>query len=226
MLQIKRLIIIFLVLFCCCSKSSSDEKRYRTAVTGLDIYADPKNRYVGQEIGTVPFKGRVEIVDNNEVKIDDYSFIKIKYNDVVGYVYSARLSERSDMPFVDNVKYDYDCNEFAYDKERVIYLAKESMLKYDVSEESLTNKYYIDDPQIYSFYGKDYVGEDAKYILVIMISKLHKDFNRYTVFVIFNNKNEYHLNASGRSSFTNKDGTEKVKDCIELLKSGDEFLII
>ena len=217
MLQIKRLLIILLVLFCCCSKSSSDEKRYRTAVTGLDIYADPKNRYVGQEIGTVPFKGRVEIVDNNEVKIDDYSFIKIKYNDVVGYVYSARLSERKDIPFVDNIKYNYTLNEFEYNKNRAIDLAKESMLKYDEYKEPLSDEFYIDDPQIYTFYGKDCNEKDTKFIMVIMISQLHKNFNHYTVLRI-DNENEYHRYSSGTNSFTPQDDKNgiTVKDFIEL----------
>jgi hypothetical protein len=222
MAQIKKKLIILLLLLCCCSKSDSDVKIYRTAIMDVRVYADPKSRRSpGQEIGKIPFKEKVEIIDNNEIKIDDYSFIKIKYNDVVGYVYSARLSERSDMPFVDNVKYHYTLNEFEYDRERVIYLAKESMLKYDESEESLTNKYYIDDPQIYSFYGKDCNGIVKKYIMVIMLSKLHKDLNHQTIFTI-DDKNKYSWVESGEINLINKDSTEELKYYInERLKTGN-----
>ena len=220
MLQIKRLLIILLVLFCCCSKSSSDEKRYRTAILELSIYANTKETYASQKIGIVPFKGRVEIIDNNEVKISEYrSFIKIKYKDTVGYVISSFLSERNDVPFVDKVKYNYSLNEFAYNRKRVIDFVKENMIKYGKVKEPLADEYYIDDPQIYSFLGKDCDRENANYILVIIISKIHKNFNYYNVFTIIS-KNEYYLEASGINSFTNEDGTEKVKDYIDVFKNG------
>jgi len=222
MLQIKRLLIILLVLSCCCSKSILDEKRYRTAVCELDIYTNPKETYVGQEIGTIPFKERVEIVDNNEVKVNDYqSFIKIKYKDTVGYVLSSLLSERSDIPFVDNVKYNYTLNEFEYNRKMVIDLTKKNMIEYDKIEVPLTNEYYIEDPQIYSFYGDDCYGRDTKFILVIMISKLRKDFYHFTIINI-NNKNEYYWFGSGTQycKQDNCSNSENIKDFIGGIKGG------
>ena len=218
MLQIKRLLIILLVLFCCCSKRNSDEKIYRTAVSDLRVYADPEKRYVGQGIGRIPFKARVEIVDNNEVKGGDLSFIKIKYNDTIGYVNSSRLSERSDIPFVDNVKYDYTLNEFAYDREKVIDLARQAMTEYDSYTKPLTS-YYIEDPQIFSFYGKDCNENDTKYILVIIISKLCKNFNYHVTLFSINSKDEYRVWGCGSGGFTESD--EGIKDYIKLLRSGD-----
>ena len=225
MIQIKKLLIILLVLFCCCSKSSSDTKIYRTAILNLRVYANPEEIYFGQEIGEIPFMARVEIVDNNEIKRndnDDDNLIKIKYKDTIGYVYSTYLSERSNIPFVDKVKYDYSLNEFAYNRKEVIDFVKEDMIEYGRYEEPLSKRYYIDDPQVYTFYGKDCDGEDAKYIMVIMISKLHKDFNYHTAFIV-DNKNEYRRETSGINNFTEKDGIENVKDYIEVLKSGGEF---
>ena len=222
MLQIKRLIIIFLVLFCCCSKSDSEIKKYKTNVFNrLSIFADPNKRYQWQEIGEIPFKERVEIVDTKEVKIDDYSFIKIKYNDTIGYVYSTYLSERSDIPFVDKIKYDYNLTEFEYNRKIVIDFTKKAMIEYGLygsTEKLLSNKYYIDDPQIYSFYGKDCNGRDRNFILVIMISKLHKNFNHYIIFTK-ENENEYYPGAFGSGSFT--ENVEGIKDYIEANRSGD-----
>ena len=221
MLQIKRLLIILLILFCCCSKSGSDVKMYKTNVFDrLSIYIDPNKRYQGQEIGEIPFKAKVEIVDNNEVKDGDWSFIKIKYKDIVGYVFSTYLSERSDIPFVDKVKYDYALNEFEHDGKSVVDFVKKNMVEYGKCEEPVSNEYYIDDPQIYTFYGKDCDRRDAKYIMVIMISKLHKEFNYHIVFTI-NSKNKYSCEASGMTSFTNEDGTENVEYYIETIRSGN-----
>ena len=222
MLHIKRLLIILLFLICCCSKSDSDVKIYRTAIMDVRVYADPKSRRSpGQEIGKIPFKEKVEIIDNNEIKIDDYSFIKIKYKDIIGYVYSMDLSERNDIPFVDKVKYDYILNEFEYDRKKVIDFAKKYMIRTGHYEESLSNRYYIDDPQVYTFYGKDCNGKVKKYIMVIMLSKLHKELNHQTIFII-DDKNKYSWVESGEINLINKNSTEELKYYInERLKTGN-----
>jgi len=216
MRHIKRLLIILLVLFCCCSKSISDEKRYRTAtaVYGLDIYTNPEKTYVGQEIGTIPFKGRVEIVDNNEIKVDDRSFIKIKYKDIIGYVRSSFLSERSDIPFVDNVKYDYTLNEFEYNREMVIDLTKKAMIEYGEYRAVPLSSYYIDDPQIFSFYGKDCSGRDTDYILVIVVSKLYKASNCNLTY-IKKSENEYTIIGYGSGFDADED---ELKHYIKLIR--------
>jgi len=213
MIQIKRLLIILLVLFCCCSKSGSDEKRYKTAVSRVVIY-NPEEIFKRQEIGKIPFKGRVEIVDNNEINDGYWSFIKIKYKGTIGYVRSSHLSERNDIPFVDNVKCDYYLNEFAYSKERVIDLVKDAMSRL---KEPPSNGYYIDDPQIYTFHGKDCDGENTNYILVIAASKQFKSSGHYTIFTK-ERENEYHEYASG--GILDIDSTEEMKNFIESLKDG------
>ena len=213
------LLLLLLILFSYCSKNSSDVKTYKTVVFDrLNIYASPKDY---QEIGEVPFKARVKIVDNNEIKIGNkWNYIKIEYNNIIGYVLSEYLSERNDIPFVDKVKYYYSLNEFTYNKKRAIDSIKKAMIKHANIKEPLSDEYYIDDPQIYTFYGKDN-EKDAKFILVIMISKIHRDFNYYTVFTI-NDEDEY--NPMGRG-FT-QDSTRDIsihKDYINILREGGNY---
>ena len=157
------------------------------------------------------------------MKIDDDRLIKIKYKNSIGYVYSIYLSERSDIPFVDNVKYNYNLNEFAYDREKAINWAKKAMIEYHKIKEPLSDEYYIDEPLIYSFHGKDCEGEDEKYIVLIMLSKLHRHFNHYIILTV-DNENEYDCDGSGSIGLAQDDYTsiEKIKKFIEVIRGGGE----
>ncbi|MCL2025838.1 MAG: hypothetical protein FWG92_03430 [Leptospirales bacterium] len=215
-----KLLLLLAVLFCCCSKSSSDVKTYRTVVCDVLVFPEPNERNLEQIIGIISFKEKVEIVDRNEVKTDDYNVTKIKYKNITGYVWSKYLSEKSDIPFVDKVKYNYTLNEFEYDSEKAINLAKKAMVEYNKINEPLSNEYYSDDPQIYSFHGKNCNGEDENYILVIMISKLHKDFNHYITLYI-DNKGGYGCYGSGTEGFQiDSMSSENIKNYIEYARSG------
>ena len=215
-----KLLLLLAVLFCCCSKSSSDVKTYRTVVCDVLVFPEPNERNLEQIIGIISFKEKVEIVDRNEVKTDDYNVTKIKYKNIIGYVWSKYLSEKSDIPFVDKVKYNYTLNEFEYDSEKAINLAKKAMVEYNKINEPLSNEYYSDDPQIYSFHGKNCNGEDENYILVIMISKQHKDFNHYITLYI-DDKGEYGCYGSGTEGFQiDSMSSENIKNYIEYARSG------
>ena len=115
----------------------------------------------------------------------------------------------------DKVEYDYDLSEFAYNRERVIYFAKKTMLKWGEMKKPLSNEYYINDPQIYSFYGKDCNGENRNYIMVIMLSKVHKNFNRGIILTV-NSKNEY--SEYGTIAYMTQD--INIKDYINLFRLG------
>ena len=207
-----KLLSLLLILFCYCSKSNSDIETYKTVVLDrLNIYADTKDHQV---IGYLRFKAKVKIVDNNEIKINNQDCVKIKCEDITGYVYSKYLSERNDIPFVDKVKYDYNLNEFEYNKKRTIDFTKKAMIEHGNMKEPLSNEYYIDDPQIYTFYGKEH-NKNVKFIMVIMISKIHKDFNYYTVFTI-NDKNEYSPKEGGSTQDSTRDIS--IKDYINTIK--------
>ena len=137
------------------------------------------------------------------------------YKTVICYVFSKYLSGKSDIPFVDKVKYDYNLNEFAYDREKAINWAKKDMIKYNKIREPLSDEYYIDDPQIYSFYGKNCEGGDEKYIVLIMLSKQHEKFNRYIVLTV-DNENEYDWSGSGKVSYDRDSLT--IKDFIASIR--------
>ena len=186
----------------------------------IKIYADPYKTYLGQEIGNIPFKEKVEIIGSKKVKVNDDSFTKIKYKDTVGYVNSTYLSERTDIPFVDRDQYDYSLNEFEYDKRRVIDSAQRTVIKdsNSIKDKLSLSKIFFDDPYIYSFYGKNCNGEDERFIFVIMISKLHKDLNHYIFFTTINER-EYGWYAYERGLF--KDD-ETIKEYIEVYRKGGE----
>jgi hypothetical protein len=189
------------------------------------MFADPIEK--NSVIMRIPLKVKVEVLDekkyylpSNKNKDDNLRLSKIKYKDTIGYVFSGNLSERSDIPFVDNVKFNYKLNEFKYNREKAINWAKKQMIEIEKIKEPLSDEYYIDDPMIYSFVGESCDGKYIeKYILVIMISKLHRYFNLYVIINV-DNKNEYSYGGGGRHSFTKDDSSEEVKGFIKGIKGG------
>ena len=201
--KIMRLLLI-LICFCYCSKSDSEVKIYKTVVAEeLQMFTDVDS-YKHKVILEIPFKSKVEVVNNKKYYIPNetasWEYSKIKYKDKIGFVLSTYLSERDDIPFVDKIKYDYSCNEFVFDKKRAIEFAEKTMIELGEKKIPLSNYYYIEDPQIFSFYGKDCCDDNVKIIMVVMVSKIHKIKNCYSVFYV-KNENEFTLTRFGDSDF-------------------------
>ena len=121
---------------------------------------------------------------------------------------------------VDNIKYNYTLNEFEYNKNELIDLVKNYMTEYGRFEEPISTRYYINDPQIYTVFGKDCDRKDTKFIMIISISKRRTNFNYLTLLTI-NNKNEYFLWSFEETSLTDGDGTGSVKNFLDKIRVGD-----
>jgi hypothetical protein len=221
-----RLLPLLLIFFCYCSKSDSDVKIYKTVVAeGLQMFTDVDS-YKSEVILEIPYKSKVEIVDNKKYYIPDDKIVsseyrKIKYKGKTGFVLSTYLSDRDDIPFVDKVKYDYSRNEFPYDKDRAIEFVKKTMIELGKKKTPLSDYYYIEDPQIFSFYGKDCCDKKVKIMMVIMISKIHKIKNCYSVFYDYDEKG-YSLMRYGSQDFSGDKDYLNVKDFIERYKIRDD----
>ena len=189
--KIIKIVVSLLLLIPCCSKNEAETKIYRTTIGEpiLSMYADPKNPTIKTFIMNIPFKSKVEVVDNKS--IDEY--IKVKYEDTVGYVYKGYLSEKDDIPFIKNVKYDLSIHEFDYDRKSVIETLKKFMLNFDFFYNGVPTYYkipyyYIDDPQMFSLYGKDSNCMEMKIVAVIMNSKIMTSNSRIICFIVENNE--------------------------------------
>ena len=166
---------LLLILFGC-SKSET-EKLYKTTTSllGVQMFSNTESL---KEILKIPFKSKVEVVDKKKYyykndKSSEYS--KIKYKGKIGYVLSSYLSDRDDVPFVDDVKYDYKLNEFDYDRDIIIKHTIKHLHKYWKDE---IKYYYTENLQIFTFYGKDCDNLPVKRVVVIMVSKLTPNYNR------------------------------------------------
>ena len=162
------IILCLLLLVPCCS-NNSEKKIYKTAIgePTLLIYPDPKNPVYSSAIMNIPFKSKVEVIDNKVIN----RHVKIKYKDTIGYVYKEYLSEKDDIPFIDDIKYNLSIHEFDYDKKSVI----KNFKNFIVNSESYKDRlfyYYTDDPQIFSLYGKNCDDMEVKIVAVIMNSKI------------------------------------------------------
>ena len=201
--EIIKIVLSLLLLITCCSKDSeqkisnnSEEKIYRTAIgePTLSMYADPENPASHTFIMNIPFKSKVEVIDNKNIN----RRVKIKYKDTIGYVYKDCLSEKDDLPFIENVKYNLSVHEFDYDKKSVIEALKKDMLNskfgtgfyseiYSYSSYKFPY-YYIDNPQMFSLYGKNCDGKKIKIVAVVMNSKIITFSSRLICFIVENNE--------------------------------------
>ena len=167
------------------SCSNSSEKIYRTTIglPNIKIHADPQNPTSRSFIMDIPFKSKVEIIDNKSIN----NRVKIKYKDTIGYVSKYYLSEKDDIPFVDDIKYNLSIHEFDYDKMSAIKAMKEYMLN-DKFYQDKKPYYYIDNPQMLSLYGKNCDNTDIKIIVLIMNSKIIAYDSRMICFEVKGNK--------------------------------------
>ena len=162
--------------------SSPDKTIYKTViVSDLEIYSSNPMKGVIDKIGTIPFKEKIEIIENEAA--DKYS--KVKYKKTVGYVLSSYLSDKDDVPFVDDVKYDYKLNEFDYDREVILKTVINHMYKYYKDE---VQYYYMENPQIFTFYAKDCDDLEVKRVIAIMVSKITPIFNKALTYDIEDDK--------------------------------------
>jgi len=175
MLNLLKLLNMFIIiLFLSCSEHNIDNKKFMTTTLtwGVEVYPTP--RRISPILTTIPFKSKIEIIDNKTINSDGYEVIKIKYNDYIGYVSKDNLSEKNEIPFIDNIKYNYRRNEFVFNKSNIIEYSKEALLHHVQKSSSNLDYYYFEDPQIFSFYGKNCKNEIVKRILIILRSKLNK----------------------------------------------------
>ena len=188
--EIIKIILSLLLLIPCCSNDSGKIYRTTTGEPILNMYADPKDPTSGTFIMNIPFKSKVEVIDNKS--IDKY--VKIKYKDTIGYVYEGYLSAKDDIPFIEDVKYNLSIHEFDYDKKSIIETLKKYMLNSKIFYDGIfpysykIPHYYIDDPQMFSLYGKDYDGTDIKIVAVIMNSKIVRYDSRIISFMVEDNE--------------------------------------
>jgi len=192
MSRINVILCILFILFGC-SKNEAEVKLYKTTVplNGLQMFSDVDS-YKFKVILKIPYKSKVELVDKKKYYIphdiivsEEYS--KVKYKETIGYVLSTYLSDRDDVPFVDDIKYDYRLNEFDYDRDSIIKAAIDVMHK-DGFFKAEIQYYYTENPQIFTLYGRDCDNSKVKIVAVIMVSKLHPNFNRAICFEIKGNK--------------------------------------
>ena len=184
-IRILKIFLCLLLLVPCC-KNNSDKKIYRTTThdkLGLQMFHDNPIKNDVDLLMHIPFKSKVEIIDNKSTD----GYVKIKYKDIIGYVYKKYLSEKDDMPFIDDRKYDLPADEFDYDKMSAIRALKKFMLniKYYKNEISY---YYTDDPQMFSLYGKDCDNMEIKVVTIILNSKINSGYSRMICFRVANKK--------------------------------------
>lgn len=175
--------IIFCILLLIIGCSEKPTVTYKTVVqfNNLQLYSNSDDF---KEISLIPFKAKVEIIDN---KITGQGLIKVKYQDMTGYVNEEFLSERDSFPFANNTKYDFELNEFFYDKYIVIQELKK-ILKDKSFNPMGEIYYYTDDPQIFSYYGEGCNNVKEKKMAVRCVSKLCKQYNIIITFSLKNNK--------------------------------------
>ena len=190
MIKIFKIILCLLLLIPCCSNGSK-EKIHRTTIGEpiLDMHADPKNPTSDSFIMHIPFKSKVEVINNKSIN----RRLKIKYKDTVGYVHERLLSEKDDIPFIEDIKYNLSVHEFDYDRKSVIKALKKYMLESEFNYNGVPSSYklpyyYTDDPQMFSLYSKDSDCIETKVIAVIMNSKVMTFYSRIICFIVENNK--------------------------------------
>jgi len=205
MIKIK-IVLCLLLLVPCCSKDS--KKIYRTAIglPNLEIYPDPNNPVYSSAIMDIPFKSKVEIIDNKVIN----RHVKIKYKDTIGYVSKGYLSEKDDIPFIDDIKYNLSIHEFDYDKKSVIETLKKHMLNDNIYKKRISY-YYTDDPQTFSTYGYDCDAMEIKIVSVIINSKIDTSYTRMISFKIKNNKIIHYSDLS-------VDSEREIKESLEYIR--------
>ena len=180
---VKNLVKILLLVQCLllilfgCSKIVVN----KTVVADLEMYSEPP--FKGEQIGTIPFKEKVEIIENKIVN----GYIKVKYKETIGYILSQYLSDRDDVPFVDDIKLNHTLNEFEYDRDVVVKAAINAIYNDKFFKDEIQN-YYTENPQIFAVYGKDCDDLEVKKVAVSMVSKLHPNFNQVICFRLKGNK--------------------------------------
>ena len=220
-LQIKRLLIILLVLFCCCCSSNSEKKIYRTttAISGLQMFTDVDS-YQNEVILKIPFKSKVELVDEKKYyiphdKIVSSEYSKVKYGVAIGYVNSGSLSEKDDIPFIDDIKYNLPVDEFDYDKMSALKAFKKYIHSYEYYKDK-NFFYHTNDPQIFSLYGKDCDDMEIQIVAIILNSKVDSGYSRMIGFKVENSKFIFYYD------FTMEESKIGIKRILNHIRSGGE----
>ena len=217
MLRIKIILCVLLLATCC--SNNSEKKVYRTAIhpSGLQLFTDVIS-YQDKIILEIPFKSKVELVDNKKYYIPDDKIVsseysKVNYKGTIGFVMSNGLSERDDVPFIDNIKYDLNKDEFDYDKINVAKAFKAFLLNPELYKDIIFY-YYTDNFQMFSLYGKDCDGVEIKIIAIILNSKIAPYFSRMICFEVKNNKFIYYYDfpVEVEDKIEIKENTKYIKD--------------
>jgi hypothetical protein len=172
MLRIEIILCLLLLVPCCSNNSGEKIYRTATAIEGLQMFSDVDS-YQNEIILEIPFKSKVELVDKKKYYIPDDKIVsseysKVKYKEIIGYVGTDSLSERNDIPFVDDIKYDLPKDEFDYDKISAIKALKEYMLNVKYYNDKISY-YYIDYPQMFSLYGTNCDNMKIKIIAIFIM---------------------------------------------------------
>jgi len=188
MLRINVILCLLLIL-CGCSKNETEVKLYKTTVClqGLQMFPAVDS---SDTIFEIPYKSKVEVVDKKkyyDTRDKSRVYSKIKYKETTGYVLSSYLSDRDDVPFVDDVKYDYKLNEFDYDRDIIIKTTINKMYKSKYWKDEI-QYYYTENPQIFTLYGKNCDDLEVKRVVVIMVSKLTPNYNEAISYDLEDNK--------------------------------------
>ena len=193
MLRISVALYLLLILFGCLKKET-EVKLYKTTIHpyGLQMFTDVDS-YRHEVILEIPFKSKVEMVDKKKYYIPDNKIVsseynKVKYKETIGYVLSEYLSDRDDLPFVDNIKYNYKLNEFEYNRNSVIKAVIDCTHDSRFFQKDESQYYYIESPQIFTLYAKDCDDSKYKMIAAVLISKLTPSFNEIICFYFEGNK--------------------------------------
>ena len=191
MLRIEIILCLLLLVPCCINNSKEKMYRTTTAIEGLQMFTDVDS-YQNEVILEIPFKSKVELVDEKKYYIPDDKIVsseysKVKYGVAIGYVVSDYLSEKNDIPFINDIKYDLPTNEFDCDKMNAIKALKKLMLNREYYKDKIFY-YYIDDPQMFSLYGKDCDDIEIKIVAVMLNSKINSSYNRMICFKVKNSK--------------------------------------
>lgn len=214
-----RLSVLFVLFFISCSKSDTNNSdivinQYMTTtcIDYLQMFSSVESS--SEIIMKIPFKSKVEIIDKRiitrNISEHIYKYIKIRYKNQIGYVYLDYLSDKDDIPFIDNVKYNYEQREFDFNEDAVYRFAIDTLRYNKDCKHIPVSYYYTENPQMFSYYTKDCDNRNIKKVLVMINSKVNKYLNRQIIIIIDNNK----LKFSG-CGMGDRDNIEKL---IEELK--------
>jgi len=197
--EIFKIYLCLLLLIPCCS-NNPEQKIYKTttALEGLQMFTDVDS-YQHDVILEIPFKSKVEIVDKKKYYIPDDQIVsstysKVKYKETIGYVHEDGLSEKDDIPFINDRKYNLPIDEFDYDRMSVIKALKRYMLNTNYYKDKISY-YYIDNPQMFSLYGKNCDDTEIKVVAIMLNSKVDSGYSRMICFKVDNKKFAFYCDS-------------------------------